>query len=199
MFTRSADGSGEPESLLVDENDHSSGAWSPDGRTLVVATGLIAGLWAVPALSGGTAVPVAGSRPSEAYPAFSPDGRWLAYVSDESGRQDVYVRPFPGPGGRIQVSASGGTEPVWTRDGRELIYREDAGGGSRLVAAAIRAGPSFSVLSRTPLFDVGHFVPAEDHANFDVHPDGRRFAMVRSPVAGQIHLIQNWTAQLQAR
>jgi len=197
VFVRNADGSGAADSVYGDENDHSSGSWAPDGRTLVVATGLVAGLWAVPLAGSGRAAQVAGSRSTEAYPAFSPDGRWLAYVSDESGRQEVYVRPFPGPGGRIQVSVNGGSEPVWTRDGRELVYREDAGAISRLIAAEIRTAPTFEVVSRAPLFDVTHYVTVEDHANYDVHPDGRSFVMVRSTQASQIHLIQNWVAQLR--
>jgi len=197
IFVRNADGSGAADSVYGDQNDHSSGSWAPDGRTLVVATGLTAGLWAVPLAGSGRAAAIAGSRSTEAYPALSRDGRWLAYVSDESGRQEVYVRPFPGPGGRIQVSVSGGSEPVWTRDGRELIYREDASTVSRLIAAVVRTVPTFEVVSRTPLFDVTHYVAVEDHANFDVHPDGRSFVMVRSTQASQIQLIQNWQAQLR--
>jgi hypothetical protein len=118
-------------------------------------------------------------------------------VSDESGRQEVYARPFPGPGGRIQVSVDGGSEPVFTRDGRELIYREDAGAASRLIAAAIRTVPTFAVTARTPLFDVTNYAGETDHANYDVSPDGRSFVMIRGPQASQIQLIQNWTAQLR--
>ncbi len=199
VFVRNADGSGGADSVYGDDNDHSSGSWSPDGRTLVVSTSLAAGLWAIPLAEPGRAAPVAGSRPTEAYPALSPDGRWLAYVSAESGRQEVYVRPFPGPGGRIQVSVSGGSEAVWARSGRELYYREDTGPGSRMIAAAVRLSPRFDVVSRTPLFDVGNFVMAEDHANYDVSPDGRSFVLVKSSQASQIHLIQHWTAQLGDR
>ncbi len=199
VFVRNADGSGGADSVYGDENDHSSGAWSPDGRTLVVSTSLAAGLWAIPLAEPARAAPVAGSRPTEAYPALSPDGRWLAYVSAESGRQEVYVRPFPGPGGRVQVSVAGGSEAVWARSGGELFFREDTGPGSRLIAATVRVAPGFEVLSRTPLFDVGNFVMAEDHANYDVSPDGRTFVLVRSSQASQIHLIQNWTSQLRDR
>jgi len=199
IFIRNADGSGVADSIYADGYDHSSGTWSPDGRMLVVNTSLVAGLWAVPIGGNGAAAQVAGSRPTEAYAAFSRDGRWLAYVSDESGRQEVYVRPFPGPGGRIQVSVSGGSEPVWTHDGRQLIYREDAGATSRFMVGAIRTSPAFEVLSRSPLFDAANFVSAEDHANYDVNPDGRRFVMIRSPQPSQIQLVQNWSALLRER
>ncbi len=199
VFIRNADGSGTADSVYGDAIDHSSGAWAPDGRSLVVSTALIAGLWTVPLDGSRRAAPVAGSRTTEAYPALSRDGRWLAYVADESGRQEVYVRPFPGPGGRIQVSVNGGSEPVWTRDDREMLYREDTGPTSRLIVAAVRVTPEFEVLSRTPLFDVSSYVGAEDHANYDVDPSGRSFVMIRSPQASQIHLVQNWAAQLGGR
>jgi serine/threonine-protein kinase len=196
VFVRNADGSGDPDSIYADEHDHSSGAWTPDGRTLVVSTSLTAGLWTVSLDGPRKATPIPGSRMFEAYPALSRDGRWLAYVSDESGRQEVYVRPFPGPGGRIQVSVDGGSEPVFTRDGKELIYREDAGSANRLIAAAIRTTPTFEVTARSSLFDVTNYSSAEDHANYDVSPDGKTFIMIRSAQASQIQLIQNWAAQL---
>ena len=198
VYTRLADGSGTPDSLHVNENDHSSGAWAPDGRTLIVSTGLVAGLWVVP-VGGGPARQLPGSRNSEAYPGLSRDGRWLSYVSGESGRQEVYVRPFSGEGGRIQVSLNGGTEPVWSRDGRELFYREDAGMGSRLIVAEVRTAPSFEVVRRSPLFDASGYVVAEDHANYDIHPDGRSFIMVRSPQASQVHVVLNAMTQLRDR
>jgi Tol biopolymer transport system component/tRNA A-37 threonylcarbamoyl transferase component Bud32 len=189
VFTRASDGSGHPDTLLVNDNDHSGGVWSPDGRVIATATGLIDGIWAIPA-GGGEPFRVAGSRSYEAFPGFSRDGRWMSYVSGESGRQEVYVRPFPGPGGRVQVSVDGGSEPVWSRDGRELYYREDSGTGSRLIAAQVRTSPSFEVTGRTPLFDMSAYVVAEDHANFDVGLDGR-FVLVRSPQASQVGVVLN--------
>jgi eukaryotic-like serine/threonine-protein kinase len=198
IFLRNADGSGGSDSIYTDAVNRSSGAWTPDGKALVSGTGGSGGLWVIPLDRPGAAAPIAGSRTTEAYPALSRDGRWLAYVSDESGRQEVYVRPFPGPGGRIQVSVNGGNEPVFTRDGRELIYREDAGAESRLVSASYRAGATFEVLSRTPMFNASNYASAEDHANFDVSPDGRTFVFVRAVQASQIRLVQNWAAQLEA-
>jgi Tol biopolymer transport system component len=197
VFARSADGSGAADSIYADEHDHSSGAWTPDGRALILSTSLTAGLWMVPLAGSRRAVQIPGSRASEAFPAISRDGHWLAYVSDESGRQEVYVRPFPGPGGHSQVSVEGGSEPVFTRDGRELMYREDAGSVHRLIAAAIRTAPTFEVTRRTPLFDATNFIGAIDHANYDVSPDGRSFVMVRGPLGSHIELVQNWIAQLR--
>ena len=197
IFLRNADGSGVPDSLYGDENDHSSGAFTPDGQALIASTSLTSGLWVIPLREPRRAAQIAGSRTAEAYPALSPDGRWLAYASGESGRQEVYVRPYPGPGGRVQVSITGGSEPVWSRDGRELIYREEGGEGSRFISAQTVLAPEFAIRSRTPLFDAGNFTTAEDHANFDISPDGRSFVMVKSSLASQIQLIQNWTAQFR--
>ena len=75
-------------------------------------------------------------------PMFSPDGRWLAYLSDESGRLEVYVQPYPGPGGKWQISTEGGAEPVWARDGQELFYRSI--NGDRMMAVEITTDPTFS-------------------------------------------------------
>jgi eukaryotic-like serine/threonine-protein kinase len=198
VFVRDADGSGVPDSVLLDSHDRSSGSWAPDGRTLVSGTGLLAGLWMVPLSPRGAAQSLSGSRASESHAAISPDGRWLAYVSTESGRPEVYVRPFPGPGGRRQVSTDGGAEPVWARNGRELFYRQAAGINSELIAVAVRTSPTFDIVARTPLFDVSSYVEVEDHPNYDVSPDGAHFVMVRSPQASQLHLIQNWPAQLHS-
>lgn len=82
-------------------------------------------------------------------PALSPDGRWLAYVSDETGRPEVYVQAFPNPGARYLISANRGREPVWSRDGRQLFYR----GGGRLMTVTVTAGDSFTASVPSPLFE----------------------------------------------
>ncbi|HLG06634.1 MAG TPA: hypothetical protein VI383_10860, partial [Gemmatimonadales bacterium] len=196
IFLRNADGSGSPDSVLTDTHDRSSGVWSRDSRLLISSTTRMAGLDVVTLGQPGPARPISGSRPTESHPGLSPDGRWLAYVSEEGGTPEVYVRAFPEAGGRRQISTGGGTEPVWARNGRELFYREDGSAGSRLIAAAVRTSPDFEILSRTPLFDMSDYVAAEDHANYDVSADGR-FVMIRSPQASAIQLIQNWPSQLR--
>ena len=110
---------------------------------------------------------------SEVAPALSPDGRWLAYSSDESGQYEVYVRALSG-GERYLVS-DGGTEPAWSADGQELFYRHGPG----LIAASVRGGTVFTVISRTELFSDPDYEVDPTHANYDVAPDGRHFAMVR--------------------
>ena len=86
---------------------------------------------------------------NESVPKFSPDGRWLAYVSDESGRYEIYVQPYPGPGGKLQISTEGGTEPVWNRSGRELFYRN----GDKMMAVDIATQPDFAAGKPRMLFE----------------------------------------------
>ena len=91
---------------------------------------------------------------NEEAPRFSPDGHWLAYISDESGRYEIYVQPYPGPGGKWQISTEGGTEPVWNRNGRELFYRS----GDKMMAVDIATQPSFAAGKPRMLFE-GPYVP----------------------------------------
>ena len=107
-------------------------------------------------------------------PRLSRDGHWLAYVSEETGRREVYVQPFPGPGGRYQISSSGGVEPIWSATGSELFYR----GGNALIAAKIATQPEFAVVRRDTLF-VMSALPGEVQPGYDVFPDGKRFVFPR--------------------
>ncbi len=138
--------------------------------------------------------PLVASRFEEQFPTVSPGRRWLAFVSNQSGRDEVYVRSLKGESDQRQVSLAGGTEPAWSRDGRELFYRTGAGPGSELIAASVRTEPAFAVLSRRTLFSVADVVTATPHRNYDVSPDGTTFAMVRFNPATRIMLIQNLPA-----
>ena len=127
---------------------------------------------------------------NEQVPQFSPDGHWIAYQSNESGRYEVYVAPFPGPGGKRQVSTAGGAQPRWRADGKELFYRA---GDNRLMAAAVDAkGGTFEVKKVEPL--LGLMVGA---TGYDVSADGQRF-LTLVPVEGKtdtaLTVVQNWTA-----
>jgi serine/threonine-protein kinase len=107
--------------------------------------------------------------------AFSPDGGWLAYTSNESGTYDVYVRPFPGPGGKWLVSTGGGSSPVWSRNGRELFYWSR---GQIWVASYAVLGDSFRA-EKPRAWSPGR-VPGGAFTGFDLHPDGKRFAVVKA-------------------
>ena len=125
----------------------------------------------------------------------SPDGRWVAFRSDASGINQVLVRPLPGPGGQVVVSTTFGSDPVWSRDGRHLYYRD----GQKLIEATVAPSSGFSVVSRTPLFeDTFLFAPAP-HANYDVAPDGGHFVAIRPAEPPQLVLVHNWRAELRRR
>jgi serine/threonine-protein kinase len=171
-----ADGSGAPESLVV-----AAGAWSPvtfepAGRALVyhgLATEQSkAEIWQLSLGGSSTPHQALASTFHNYEPALSPDGRWMAYVSDESGRVEVYVRPYPGPGGRWQVSLDGGDEPVWSLTGHEIFYRNS----DRMMAATVRTGGGFEVGNRTQLF-AGTYDRVPPARGYDVTRDGQTFIM----------------------
>jgi Tol biopolymer transport system component len=129
---------------------------------------------------------------------FSPDGRWLAYVSNESGRLQIYVRPFPGPDRSWPVSTHGGTHPQWNPSGRELFYRD----GNKMMAVDVSATGSSLVLSSPRLlFEQRYsFGNAQTTANFDVARDGQRFLMVKTDSAGgRLNVVLNWFEELKQR
>jgi len=136
----------------------------------------------------------ASAKAIETMPRISPDGHWVAFTTDESGRVEVVVQPFPGPGGRVQVSANGGTEPVWSRDGHKLFYRGDG----HLMAARIAPGSGFVVAGRDTLFADTYQFAANPHANYDVMADGR-FVFLKSASEGSMIVVSNWSSVVRAR
>jgi Tol biopolymer transport system component len=201
LFAVPADGSGVSQLLLKTENWALPGSISPEGRRLAFAQLEATSSWDVWALEldSRTATPFLQTAFVESFAAFDPSGRFLAYVSTESGRPEVYVRPFPGPGAKWPISSGGGTEPVWSRDGRELFYRQ----GSRLMVVAVGAGSTLSVGSSQLLFE-GRFEPGiNGFPDYDVAPDGRRFIMVEDPDAApppaRLVIAPGWLTELDAR
>jgi serine/threonine-protein kinase len=185
-----ADGSGRPDSLLVANGSRYGGTVTADEHALIFAESGSdrAGIRRLvfDSLPASTLL-VPGSF-GEAAPALSPDGRWLAYQSGETGRPQVYVRPYSGGGARVSISLQGGSEPVWAPSGRELFYRA----GDSLVAATVDAGAALTVTARRTLF-TGSFMNGGDFREYDVAPDGNHFIFLsggrgRSVLVG----IQNW-------
>ena len=142
---------------------------------------------------------------TQSAPEFSPDGRWLAYMSAESGRPEVYVQPYPGPGARTVVSTEGGREPAWSRDGRELFYTTvpSADGHIKMMAVAVSSTTEFRAGAPRTLFE-GRYVWSNPIRMYDVAPDGKRFLMVQDverPPMKPTHmiLVQNWFEELKRR
>ena len=199
MYWKSADGSGPEENLAPGAEglrplDHLS--WSPDGKMLVFSNR--GGIWGLSLSGDRKAALLIPSKFDESMPAVSPDGRWLAYVSNESGRPEVYVSPFPGPGAKYLVSNGGGTEPVWARNGRELFYRSD----DRMMAVPVTTQPSFSAASPRLLF-IGAFARTPEFSNYDVSPDGQHFLMLKeneeAKAATEINIVLNWFEELKQK
>jgi eukaryotic-like serine/threonine-protein kinase len=185
------DGSGPAELAAVPRHNPWMVDLSPDGR-IVVFNAIYDGTFNLETLSLDSthqATDLSSSpTATEANGRFSPDGRWVAYHSDESGRNEVYLRASTATGGRVQVSANGGRRPVWGRDGRRIFYWE----GSRMVAAALALDPAPRVVSREPLFE-GRF---DD--DFDVSPDGSRFLMIESETSGlSLVVVPQWRSELR--
>jgi hypothetical protein len=141
---------------------------------------------------------------NEGGPDFSPDGRWLAYASDESGRDEVYVQPYPGPGPRHQISAQGGTQPAWARNGRELFYTvpDPNATTGKMMAVAVTLTPTLTAGVPRLLESV---VEITFPRGYDVSTDGRRFITTREnarspePPPAQMILVQHWVEELKRR
>jgi len=129
----------------------------------------------------------------ELAPIVSYDGKWLAYVSNYSGSDEIYVTTFPEPGARLQLSTKGGTSPVWAPDGSALYYFE----GNSLIAVSIETEPRFRVTGRETLFE-GEYVQYRWSRQYDIMPDGKRFILVKNPGRGNVEVVTNWFAELRA-
>jgi serine/threonine-protein kinase len=185
---------GRVDSIMVGNLISWTGQWLPDGRTRVTTAVNVepnSGGDVVLVDDSGHVTPMAVSAFDEGWPAVSPDGRWLAYVSTQSGQAEVYVRPIAGDPERTQISLRGGSEPMWSHDGRELFYRSNDPARPELISAAVQTEPAFKVMSRTPLFATDFYDSAQPHANYDVTPDGRFFVMARREAVTRLVVLQN--------
>ena len=194
---RKRPGSAEPaESLFASRSMTYAGLWFKDGRGLLTTGSNLrpnsrSDVAILENAGSGPLTPLVASPFEDQHPALSPDNHWVAFVSDQSGEQQVYVRPYPAEGDQVQVSLTGGNEPLWSPDGRELYYRGVVNGEPTLIAAAVRTVPDFAVTARTPLFSVADYVGTTPHINYSISPDGKTFAMVRRNPATRIMIIQN--------
>jgi Tol biopolymer transport system component len=222
LYARAVDASGEPEPLIRSSSDpsglsrslagllpgtmplftaanpHLPVSWSPDGANLAFderKPSAERDIWILP--RDADPAPFLVTPFDESSPVFSPDGKWLAYVSDESGRSDVYVQPFPGPGGKWPVSTDGGTEPAWSSDGKELFFRQ----GDALMAVPVTPGAEFRSGRPQAIF-ASRYETIDGARNYDVSPDRQAFVAIRNEglaETDQFNVVLNWIAELRAR
>jgi serine/threonine-protein kinase len=198
-----ADGTGTPRRLLHSKMQFAQVLQTRDGKWMVLRRSFAepgAGdLYAV-RTGDTTLVPLLTSPAREISPAVSPDGRWMAYVSDESGQLEVYVRPFPDVAtARWQISASGGRLPVWAHSGRELFYLN---GRQEMTSIPITPGAGFAVGQPRVLFPAAPYVLEGNAGVYDVSPDDRRFVLIRAATGGsgtELVVVQNWFEELKGR
>ncbi|PYV37408.1 MAG: hypothetical protein DMG06_28160, partial [Acidobacteria bacterium] len=195
MYWQPVDGASSMERLTQSGYSQHPASWSPDGETLAFVEyhpeDTNYDIWLLN-VRDRRVTPFLNSRYFEGYPAFSPNGRWIAYVSDESGRREVYVQPFPGRGGKWLVSNNGG------RNGKQLFYRWE----EQVWVVDVRTGPGFFVSKPRLLFEQPGYSDGNPIRAWDISPDGRRFLMVKlgdrkpQPLTEMI-LVQNWFEELK--
>jgi Tol biopolymer transport system component len=198
LFEKPASGQGEEKLLLKNDEFKFPCDWSRDGRYIAFSSqGKKTGfdVWVLPTFGDRKPIPFLLGAFTEIDPYFSPDGRFLAYMSTESGRAEIYVQSFPGQGGKWQVSSAGGSDPSWRADGKELFYRAP---DQKLMAAEIRTGDSFQAGIPKPLFP-GRVAPGNARNKYLATPDGQRFLFV-APLGREAMIpttvVLNWNAEL---
>ena len=196
-FVVAADGSGQEELLMKNDTHFHLQSWSPDGKLIAFERLGSSGRWEIWML------PMEGEHKPYAYlqgqflefhPTFSPDGKWLAYTSNESGRGEVYVQRFPGPGEKVQVSTDGGAFPTWSRDGRRLIYESS----DTLWAVDVENSPGFR-LGKSHLMYQGQIWNEAAGPNYALSPDGKRLVVVergKDATETDVNVVLNWHEEL---
>jgi len=200
LFWQPDDGSSPMERLTTSKNQQQVGSWSSDGETVALVEFDLDTRYDIAVLDvrSGRVTPFLNSQFLELYPEFSPDGRWIAYTSDETERSEVYVRAFPGPGMKVQVSSEGGHEPLWARNGKQLFYRW----GDAIWVVDVRTDGGFAATRPRLLFEKPGYSYRWPIRNYDLSLDSQRFLMVKfenrkpTPVT-EIVLIQNWFEELK--
>jgi serine/threonine-protein kinase len=202
LFWKAADGTGAEERLTDREGVvHTPHSVTPDGKWVIYGEGggreTGADLWMASLDRDRTTTPIIATTAGELNGMVSPNGAWLAYSADDSGRSEIYVRPFPAPGARTPVSRNGGVEPLWSRDGRQLFFLE----GDKFMAVDVGTSPAFSASVPRVLYEAPfHFSPNAT-TSYSLAPDGKRFLRVQSvhpdPPANRIDIVLNLREELR--
>jgi len=196
LFWKAADGTGQVERLTTSQNNQRAHSFSPDGKRLVFRDLVTRDLQVLSMEGERTSQPLFQSQFDESKAMISPDGHWIAYESNETGRQ-IYVRPFPNvEEGKWQISRDGGQEPVWAPRGQELFYRN----GEAMMVVGIKTEPTFTAGNPVVLFR-GRYGTSETGVNYDISPDGQRFLMMKEADEeygqAQVNVVLNWLEELK--
>jgi Tol biopolymer transport system component len=195
IYRRTVDLSTDDEKVLDVDNNLRTADWTRQGpiviREEIPGKGMDLRLWLDPD-DPSSLVPLMEGPDDELAPDVSPDGKWLAYVSEYSGSDEVYVTTFPETGSRFKVSNGGGHSPVWSPDGRTLYYVS----GLSMMAASIETEPRFRVTERKTLFD-GRYVQYRWSRQYDIHPDGKRFLLIENPLRGNVEVVTRWFDEIR--
>jgi len=195
LFWKATDGTGQAERLTTSPTNQTANSFSPDGKRLVFRQTVTRDLQVLSMEGERTSQLLFQSQFNEGKVKISPDGHWIAYDSNESGRQEIYVRPFPNAEeGKWQISRDGGIEPVWAPRGQELFYRN----GEAMMVVGIKTEPTFAAGSPVVLFR-GRYTTSGAVVNYDISPDGQRFLMIKAVggSTGQINVVLNWFEELK--
>jgi len=206
-YWQSSDGGSPMERLTQSESTQCPGSWSPDGETLAFVQANPETGYDILLLNlrDHQVTPYLNSRSFEGYPEFSPDGKWIAYVSDESGRREVYVRSFPAAKGKWQISNEGGAEPLWAPNGKRLFYRSGVAepyAPTQVWMVEVQTGSGFFAARPKLLFEQAGYGVGIPVRGWDISADGERFLMVKledrrpQPLTEMV-LVQNWFEELR--
>ncbi|NNE37121.1 MAG: hypothetical protein HKN08_02355, partial [Gammaproteobacteria bacterium] len=201
IYSILSDGTGPVERLTSSDNSQSLTSWSPDGKWMVYYefhpdTGR--DIWVLPLEAEREPYPLLNTDSQEAGAMFSPDGRWLAYASDETGEYQVYVSSFPEMDKKWQISINGGDEPVWARNGRELLYRH----ADQMIIVEYTADEEFRAATPEWLFEGPYVGPrGKNFSNFDISPDGENILMLMTleqdiSLTTRVNIVSNWFEEL---
>jgi len=196
IFSASTTGTELEERLTTSENLQWPNSWTPDGRHLVFtqsSKSTAEDIFILTPDRDGVSKPFLQTQFSEGGGVISPDGRWLAYVSNESDHDEVYVRSFPEPSRKLQISTDGGTAPVWSRNGREIFYIEN----DRLMVVPVETGTSLQPGKPKLLFEGGFVHEYTQFADYDVSLDGQSFVMIQNSQKPELNVVLNWFQELK--
>jgi len=203
LYWKAVDGTGKEERLTVSDSHQAPYSWSSDGKLIAylehnVDTGRSIALLSLEGEPSSRLV--LDSRFDERNPSISPDGHWLAYQCDESGRPEIYVQSLPDMSGKWQVTNEGGFEPLWSPDGRELFYRL----GNKMMAVSVETDPAFAPGNPKLLFERQYYLEAGGARSYDVSPDGQRFLMIKEGDGAEdqrnrteLIVVENWFEELK--